>query len=107
MLPGCWRVPPGQIPVFLRVHSAAPRSTAVLTSAYIAPCRPAASRISPQPRSESIGAGASDPRPMIFQTLLKISPLSKPPTIPATMATGLYNSLSIAASLHLVTASWP
>jgi hypothetical protein len=35
---------------------------------------------------------------------LKISPLSKPPTIPATMATGLYNSLSIAASLHLVTA---
>jgi hypothetical protein len=41
----------------------------------------------PQPRSESIGAGASDPRPTIFQTLLKISPLSKPPTIPATMAT--------------------
>jgi hypothetical protein len=33
---------------------------------------------------------------------LKISPLSKPPTIPATMATGLYNNLSIAASLHLV-----
>ena len=39
-----------------------------------------------------------------FHTLLKISPLSKPPTIPATMATGLYNNLSIAASLHLVTA---
>ena len=58
----------------------------------------------PQPRSESSGAGASDPRPTIFQTLLKISPLSKPPTIPATMATGLYNNLSIAASLHLVTA---
>ena len=58
----------------------------------------------PQPRSESIGAGASDPRPTAFQTHLKISPLSKPPTIPATMATGLYNSLSIAASLHLVTA---
>ena len=101
-LPGCWSVPPGQIPVFLRVHSAAPRSTAVFTSAYITPCRPAASRISPQPRSESIGAGTSDPRPTIFQILLKISPLSKPPTIPATMATGLYNSLSIAASLHLV-----
>jgi hypothetical protein len=48
--------------------------------------------------------GASDPRPTIFKTLLKISPLSKPPTIPATMATGLYNNLSIAASLHLVTA---
>src|SRR5207342_2590948 len=94
---------PGQSPVFLRVHSAAPRSTAVLTSAYIAPCRPAASRISPQPRSESIGVGASEPQPTTFQTLLKISPLSKPPTIPATMATGLYNNLNIAASIHLIT----
>jgi hypothetical protein len=39
-----------------------------------------------------------------LQSLLKISPLSKPPTIPGTMATGLYNNLSTAASLHLVIA---
>ena len=58
----------------------------------------------PQPRSESIGAGGSDPRPTTFQTLLKISPLSKPPMIPATMATGLYNNVIIAASIHSITA---
>jgi hypothetical protein len=42
---GCWSVPVGQIPVFLRVHSAAPRSTAVLTSALSrhADLRPAGS----------------------------------------------------------------
>ena len=58
----------------------------------------------PQSRSESIGVGASDPRPTTFQTLLKISPESKPPTIPATMATGLYSNLSIAVSTHVITA---
>ena len=91
-------MPSGQIPVCLRVHSAAPRSTAVLTSAYIAPCRTEASSTSPQPRSESSGAGASDPRPTTFQIRLKIRPDSRPPTIPATMATGLYSNLSIAVS---------
>src|SRR6185437_6521251 len=96
--PGCSGVPVGQIPVLLRVHSAAPRSTAVLTSAYIAPWRPAASRTSPQLRSESSASGASDPRPATFQTCLKISPDSTPPTIPATIATGLYSNLSIAVS---------
>jgi len=52
----------------------------------------------------TVGAGGSDPRPTTFQTLLKISPLTKPPMIPATMATGLYNNVIIAASIHSITA---
>ena len=64
----------------------------------------AASRTSPQPRSESSGAGGSVPRPTTFQRFLKISPDSRPPMIPATMATGLYSNLSIAVSTHVMTA---
>src|SRR5215831_15705339 len=43
----CWPSSPGQVPVSLSVASAAPRSKAALTTANIAPCSVAASKISP------------------------------------------------------------
>ena len=56
-LPDCWPSSPGQTPVSLRVPSAAPRSTAALTTAKIAPCSAAASRTSRQPRRGVGGLG--------------------------------------------------
>jgi len=57
---------------------------------------PAALRVHRRRRVRS----AADDLPDPFED----HPAAQPPAIPATMATGLYNNLSIAASLHLVTA---
>src|SRR5262249_49759017 len=102
-LSDCWPSSPGQTLVSLRVASAAPRSAAALTTAKIAPCSVAASRISPQPGRSSVGLGASSPGPMIFQTLLKIRPASRPPSMLAIKFTALYNNLIIVFSTHLIT----
>ena len=87
----------------LRVPSAAPRSTAALTTAKIAPCRAAASRISGQqdlrPAPLRIGclgclvfAGNDLPH------LPEDHPASIPPSKLISMPIGLYNSLIIAFS---------